>query len=185
MDSVKTKSESILGKIVSTSPVEIRLERGQDKTEQEIPVNQIDVIFYSEEPGLLKNAKDSVLGERYEEALNALARIKTNLITNKAILEDIDFFTALCTARLALGGNGKIADAGRLMIGFIKNYPESYHYFQACEIVGDLLVANRSYQQAEEYYAKVAKAPWIDYQMRSGRGHRTRTFGARQELPRP
>ncbi|MGA2799467.1 MAG: tetratricopeptide repeat protein, partial [Thermoguttaceae bacterium] len=63
---------------------------------------------------------------------------------------------------------GKIADAGRLMIAFTKNYPESYHYFQACEIVGDLLVANRSFDQAEEYYAKVAKAPWPDYQMRAG-----------------
>jgi tetratricopeptide (TPR) repeat protein len=54
------------------------------------------------------------------------------------------------------------------MIAFTKNYPDSYHYFQACEIVGDLLVANRSYAQAEEYYAKVAKAPWPDYQMRAG-----------------
>ena len=54
------------------------------------------------------------------------------------------------------------------MIAFTKNYPDSYHYFQACEIVGDLLVANRSFDQAEEYYAKVAKAPWPDYQMRAG-----------------
>ncbi len=78
-------------------------------------------------------------------------------------------FTPLCqAAHLAIGGAGKIADAGRLMIAFTKNYPDSYHYFQACEIVGDLLVANRSFDQAEEYYAKVAKAPWPDYQMRAG-----------------
>ena len=55
------------------------------------------------------------------------------------------------------------------MIAFSKNYPDSYHYFQACEIVGDLLVANHSFDQAEEdLTARFAKSAWPDYQMRTG-----------------
>jgi tetratricopeptide (TPR) repeat protein len=168
LDSIKTKSGVVSGKIVSSSPLKVEIAQGANPEHKEIPVNQIDVIYYSEEPSSLKNAKNNILGGHYEEALNVLSHLKTDLISRKELHEDIDFYTALSSAHLAIGGEGKIADAGRLMIAFTKNYPDSYHYFQACEIVGDLLVANRSFDQAEEYYAKVAKAPWPDYQMRAG-----------------
>jgi tetratricopeptide (TPR) repeat protein len=170
LDSIKTKSGGVLGKIVSASPLKIEVEQtaAPSAERKEIPVNQIEVIFYGEEPGTLKNVKNSILGERYEEASTALSKLKTDVISRKELREDVEFYTALCAAKLAIGGSGKIADAGRLMIAFIKNYPESYHCFQACEMVGDLLAANRSYTQAEEYYAKVAKAPWPDYQMKAG-----------------
>jgi len=168
LDSIKTKSGVTLCKVVGASPLKVEIEQGAAAERKEIPVNQIDAIFYSDEPTPLKNAKNYILGERYEEALNALARIKTSDVSRKELREDIEFYTALAAAQSAIAGSGKIADAGRLMIAFIKNYPESYHYFQASEIVGDLLVANRSYAQAEEYYAKVAEAPWLDYRMRAG-----------------
>jgi tetratricopeptide (TPR) repeat protein len=168
LDSIKTKSGGVPGKIIRADPLNVEIEQISGSEPKEIPVNQIDVIFYSEEPTLLKNAKSNILNGRYEEALNQLSNIKTDVITRKELREDLDFYTALSSAQLAIGGTGKIADAGRSMIAFIKNYPDSYHYFQACEIVGDLLAANRSFAQAEEYYAKLAKAPWPDYQMRAG-----------------
>lgn len=168
LDSIKAKSGGILGKIVGTSHLKIEIEQGANAERKEIPVNQIDIVYYSDEPGPLKTAKNYILSEHYKEALNALARLKIDSISRKELHEDIEFYTALATAQLAIGGSGKIADAGRMMVAFTKNYPDSYHYFQACEIVGDLLVANRSYAQAEEYYAKLAKAPWLDYQMRAG-----------------
>ena len=167
LDSIKTKAGGILCKIVASSPVKVSIEQGANSESKEIPVNQIDVIYYSEEPASLKNAKNNILAGHDEEALNMLAHLKTDLISRRELREDIEFYTALSSAHLAIGGTGKIADAGRLMTAFIKDFPESYHYFQACEVVGDLLAANRSFAQAEEYYAKVAKAPWPDYQMRA------------------
>jgi TolA-binding protein len=168
LDSIKTKTGTVLGKIVSTSPLNVEIEQGANAERKTVPVNQIDIIFYNDELGSLRNAKNSILSEHYEEALNILSRLKIDAANRKELREDIEFYTALSTAQLAIGGSGKIADAGRLMIAFSKNYPDSYHYFQACEIVGDLLVVNRSYAQAEEYYTKLAKAPWPDYQMRAG-----------------
>ncbi len=165
LDSVKTKSGSIPGKIVSISP--LKVEVNQNGELKEISVNQIETIFYEAEPASLKNAKTSILSGRYEDALKALARVNTDEITRKELREDIEFYTALASAQLGLNRSGKIADARRLMIAFAKNYPNSYHYFQACETVGDLLVANRSYAAAEEYYAKLAKAPWPDHQLRA------------------
>ena len=45
---------------------------------------------------------------------------------------------------------------------------DNYHYFEASEVVGDLLVAVRQYAQAAKYYERLDKAPWPDYQMRAG-----------------
>jgi tetratricopeptide (TPR) repeat protein len=165
LDSIKTKSGVISGKIIRTSPLKVEIE--QNDASKEIAVNQIENITYDSEPYSLKEAKKSIRDEKYEDALKTLGHIKSDDISRKELLEDIDFYNALVASHLALNEPGKIADAGRLMIAFIKKYPDSYHYFQACEIVGNLLVENRSYAEAEDYYAKVAKAPWQDYQFRA------------------
>src|SRR5262249_40101553 len=43
----------------------------------------------------------------------------------------------------------------------------SYHYYEANELAGDLLVALGRYDQAAPFYAAIAAAPWPDYKMRS------------------
>ena len=86
----------------------------------------------------------------------------------REINQEIEFYTALCKAMLALGGSGEIKDAGRLMVAFIKNQSGSYHYLEACELAGDLYVAAGAYGAAADSYAELAKAPWPDYKMRAG-----------------
>ncbi len=43
----------------------------------------------------------------------------------------------------------------------------SYHYFAAMELLGDLAVALSSYENGIRYYGKLAEAPWPDYAMRA------------------
>jgi tetratricopeptide (TPR) repeat protein len=168
LDSIKLKKGGNLGTVINAGPLKIEIEQNANSQRKEIPVNQIDAIFFDGEPAPLTSAKNNALNGKFSEALNLLNQIKPDSLKRKELVEDLDYYTAYVSARLAIGGTGKITDAGRLMIAFMKNYPESYHHFQACEIVGDLLAANGSFAQAEEYYAKVALAPWLDYQMRAG-----------------
>ena len=44
------------------------------------------------------------------------------------------------------------------MEAFTKKYTTSYHYLEACELAGNLLVADRKYARAEPFYAELAKA---------------------------
>lgn len=166
-DSIKTTKSTLLGQVVGMSPVQVDLEQGSVGVTKEIPVNQIQTIFFENDPVELKTAKTHVLGGRCVEALAALERIKDEP-SRPEIRQDIEFYKALCTAKLALGGSGKIADAGRMMKAFADANGKSYHYFEASETVGDLLVAIRQYGQAAEYYARLEKAPWPDYKMRAG-----------------
>jgi hypothetical protein len=70
-------------------------------------------------------------------------------------------------ARLAMAGSGDMKDAGRLLFAFEQKNASNYHYFAACEVLGDLLVADRKYDKAEPFYAKLASAPWPDYKIKA------------------
>jgi tetratricopeptide (TPR) repeat protein len=169
LDTVRTTNGSKPGRIVATSPTQVDLEQSGATSPREIPVNEIQAVFFDLEPTDLKTAKLHVLAGRYADALTSLERIKR--LPNRAeIRDDIEFYKALCAARLALGGHGKPADAGRAMRAFLDAHADSFHGFEAAEIVGDLLVAVGQYASAAEYYAKLEKAPWPDYQMRAGVG---------------
>ena len=80
----------------------------------------------------------------------------------------MQFYKALAAARLALSGGGSIADAGKKMIAFERANRDSFHYFEACQTLGDLLAALGRFSVAESYYDKLAQAPWADYKMRAG-----------------
>ncbi len=166
-DIVKTAKSTMPGRIVDISPVKVDLELVASGTTKEIPVNQIQTIFYENEPAELKIAKTHALGGHYAEALAVLERIKQD-VGRPELRQDIEFYKALCAAKMALAGSGKIADAGRMMKTFADANGKSYHYFEASEIVGDMLVAVGQYTPAAEYYGRLDKAPWPDYKMRSG-----------------
>jgi hypothetical protein len=78
LDSVKTmKGPPVSGRVVGMTPVKVELEQGANGgIAKEIPVNQIQTIYYEDEPTELKIAKGHVLGGRYAEALASLQRIK-------------------------------------------------------------------------------------------------------------
>jgi tetratricopeptide (TPR) repeat protein len=176
LDNVKTVSGiTISGKIILISWDKVEIEQGTSdkKTTKEVPSNQIATIFFdSGSPALkkaLNNAKTEIAVKRqYAEGLKSLAKIKPDDLSAENLRQDYDFYLALATAKQALSGTGKIPEAGKSMLEFVKNNPESYHYLEACEVLGDLLLAVSSYPLAEEYYGKLAKAPWPDAKMKAG-----------------
>ena len=166
IDTVKTKNSSVLGNVTKMSALEVTTE--VNGAEKKTPVNQIEVIYYENEPTMLKTARSALAAGRYKDALAVLEKIDASNVSREEIKQDIAFYKALCAARLALAGSGDVKEAGSQLVGFVNRNPNNYHYFEACEVVGDLLVAAGSYANAETFYGYLAKAPWPDYKMRSG-----------------
>jgi tetratricopeptide (TPR) repeat protein len=166
-DTIKIGKSSLYGDIIGMDSDKVELRQTGNALVKQIPVNEIQVIFYESEPPDLKTAKTQVLAGRFAEAFAALKKIE-KMPTRAEMVQDIEFYKALCAAKLALGGNMKIVDAGRMMKAFADANPKSYHYFEASEVVGDLLVAIGSYAPAAEYYARLDAAPWPEYKMRAG-----------------
>ncbi len=166
-DTIKTSSTTITGKITEVSPTQVTIEQ-RSGGEKQLPVNQIETVFYDDEPTLLKTARTAVAAGRYEDALTALEKVDAAEIKRPEVKQDLQFLKALASAKLAMAGSGGIAEAGSAMASFVSSNPTSFHYLKAAEVVGDLLVAAGKAEAAQRYYGEVAKAPWPDYQMRAG-----------------
>ncbi|MEN6459377.1 MAG: tetratricopeptide repeat protein [Thermoguttaceae bacterium] len=168
LDTIRTHGtpSSLSGRITAMDAVNVELQQGSAATVKDVPVNLIQLIQYEGEPRDLRKAREHILEGRYAEAITALGRIKEEP-SRPEIQQDIQFYKALVSAKLALAGSGKIVDAGRMMKAFVDANPKNYHYFQASEIVGDLLVASRHYAPASDYYARLAKSPWPEFKMRA------------------
>ena len=163
-DVIKTAKTRYSGKLVQMTSLEVTIATAVKN--ETVPVNQIQVIDFDEEPSPLKKARTSITSGRYEEAMTALEAVKDE-VTRAEVKQDVEFYTALAASRLALSGGLEISEAGKLMADFVGKYPQNYHYLEANEMVGDLLVANMQYGDARKYYDRVGKAPWPDYKMRA------------------
>ncbi len=159
-----------MGDVVRTSATEVTLQTRGSSTSTKVPVNEIRSIRYSDEPARLNTARTAIDAGRNEDAVTGLEGINVAEIRRKEIQEDVAFYTALAKARIALAGADPeaVVEAGKLMAGFVKASPGSYHYYHACEVLGDLYVAVGQYAAAQGFYVQVAQAPWPDYQMRAG-----------------
>jgi tetratricopeptide (TPR) repeat protein len=169
-DAVKTSTGTVAGQVIKMSPLEV-LVKQQGTAEKKVPVNTIQSIVYEGEPSSLNAARVAAGHGQYQDALdllNDVQKIDPSKMDRDEMKQDVDFYKAYCTGRLALGGTGAISDAGKMLVQFTEKAPGSYHYLAACELVGDLLVADGKYSASEFYYGKLAQAPWPDYKMRAG-----------------
>jgi hypothetical protein len=163
------KDKAPMGRIVSITPQQVEIEpQTSIGVTRQIPVNEIKSVQFDEEPTALAQARKFMGEGEYAEALDRLEKFVPAENLRREIGTEVEYFKAYCAAELALSGNADIPKAGSRMVDFLNDHESSYHYYQACELIGDLLAANRAYTQAEPYYRKLAEAPWPDYKMRAG-----------------
>ncbi|HEY5311240.1 MAG TPA: hypothetical protein VIK18_01930, partial [Pirellulales bacterium] len=159
----KLSGGTVNGTIESIGKTEVVLKKttGADET---VPVNDIDVIYFDGEPPLLKSVRSSAASGAYTHALNTLEKFDASSITRPEIQQDVQYYRALCHARMALvsGVSQSLLDAGKEMLGFVSTNPTSYHALAANELVGDLLMAVDKPDLAQKYYGEVAAAPFPD-----------------------
>lgn len=165
VDRVKlTSGGQQTGEVTGSTPTELTLEIGA--TRKQLPVNELETIQFEGEPSGLTQGRQAIAAGRYAEAAALLAKVPPDY-KRPILTQEVQFFQALATARLALAGNGSIQDAGKRLLAFEKANPTSFRYFEACEALGDLLVAMGNYPVAESYYTKIASAPWPEYKMKA------------------
>jgi tetratricopeptide (TPR) repeat protein len=166
VDRVRLLRSSESGDVTDVSPTEVTLDKGSGGTRR-IAVNDIRSILFDGESLELTQARLHARNGGYQTALDALRTIDLSSVQRDLVRQDVEYYQALCAAKLALAGKGEVVDAGRQLNDFVRSQPQSFHYFEAVEVIGDLLMASDKFDRAERQYAELAKAPWPDYQMRS------------------
>jgi len=170
LDQVFTKTAApkpyYYGKIISMTSTAIGFEPQGGKGPGEIQANEVIRITFDDSPGYLLSAQDAMLHGNYEKALDSLEKDVAG-DRRPEVVQEIAFCRAYSAAQLALSGAEDPNQAGKLMFDFIKNFASSFHYYKACELMGDLCVTVDKFDMANKYFSKLAEAPWADYKIRA------------------
>jgi tetratricopeptide (TPR) repeat protein len=162
----KTNGDTLRGDVAMSSPNEVVVTRANG-TEETVPVTDIERIEFEGEPVQFRLVRSSVANGNYDAARRQLERLEDDPPERAEIQADFAWYKALIAARLALG-DADVRAAGELVRTFLADYPNSYHFLPATELLGDLLVAVKAYSHAEAAYAVLRDSPFPYFRMRAG-----------------
>lgn len=156
IDRVRRQNGVDSGQITAVTPLGVTISKSG--VESTVPAEEIEAITFAGEPGELNSARNALQAGRAQDAVESLAKITVADISREEIIADVDFYTALAKAQLALAGNGDLATAATDVRNFMAKHGKNFHVPQAIETLGDLLAADKQSAAARSEYAKLAKA---------------------------
>ncbi|MFC1757437.1 hypothetical protein ACFL2H_01540 [Planctomycetota bacterium] len=162
----KGRSSNVLGRITATTKDSVEVTKGTKK--RKVNVNEIRRVTFGSEPGGLKSARQAVMGEQYEQALEALNRVEPDNRDTKFIRTEIEFYKAYAAGQLALRNSANANAAARGLVSFLKKNKNSFHVYESKVLLGDLAVALGNFDAAVRSYGDYASAPFPEYKIRGG-----------------
>jgi len=156
------------GNVTSVSKTTITVAKGAGGARKvEVPVNRVHRVTFAGEPTELSQARVNVYNGGFENAASFLEEIDISTVSRPEVKTDIEYYKAYAEAQKALSGSGDLDAAQTQMFNFVKNNLNSFHYYEACEVLGDLAVASNDYPKAVQFYEQLEKTAWPDFQIRA------------------
>ncbi len=166
LDRVYPEKGSVVSGVVKTiSPVEVTVSVGS--ADQKVPTNTIRKIIFEGDPAPLNSARSALLEDQFETAQAELQRVDMSKLARDESKAEFMFFVSYTTAKLALAGREDAAKASKMMTEFVRRYPQSWHFYQAAQTLGDLAMAQKS-PDAAKYYAALSNSPFPEYKLKAG-----------------
>jgi tetratricopeptide (TPR) repeat protein len=144
-----------------------------------ISSGDIELILFAGDNALQKAQLAATKGE-FKDAADLLEGIRPTELNREMVRAEVAYWKAYCAAKIALSGQSESDDsgeqkdpaaaakqAGSEMLAFLKDHPTTYHYYEANEIVGDLLMAIGQYENAQKFYDKLSESPSADVKARA------------------
>jgi len=161
----RTKGTPHRGRVSEVSRDAVTVEVAGNK--QPVGVNEIVRVAFAEDPVDLSTARSAIIQKNYNQALQDLKKIDGQRLANAFVRQDLEYYKALCQAKQAMSEGGDKAAATEAMLNFVKAAPQSYHFYEAAEVLGDLAMSSGKWADAVKYYGPISNAPWPEYQMRA------------------
>jgi len=180
-DRIKVLSDTsaVYGTIETITRNEVTV--SQPNGNKTVPVNDIVSLQLAGEPIEVKEARAAAAKGDYDAALQALDKVKADDVTRDLVRQEMEYLKFLYAARLAITAQAAGDDddapkqdpveaakqAGGNLNKYIKDHPNTMHYYEANETLGELLAAIGNYDAAATFFKELGTAPWPDYQARA------------------
>lgn len=154
------EGNNVSGAVSQTSARGVQLSKAG--ATQNISAGDILKILYEGDPPPLTRGRELALKGEYAKALGELKNVAIAGLPRDVMKADAAFYTVLCQARLALAGKGNKEEASKQTLAFAGRFKDSWHFFDAARLLGDLELALGNNDQALKYYGYLANAPSSD-----------------------
>lgn len=162
----KNNGEQVKAPVQAVSKEGVTFEKG-GKQETLKPF-EITAIRFSDAPPTMISIISQVINGGYENAIKSLDGIDAGSLERAESKQELQYLKAYCNGRLALGGSVDVNEAGKQLREFVKAFPDSYHYYPANELLGDLAAAAGKYDAAAGFYKMLADSSFDEYKTRAG-----------------
>lgn len=154
----------ISGQIVSFTKTTLTIKaQGSNRN---VSVNDIRRVNFKEDPPNLQTGRSKAVTGRYDAALADLKLVDYAAIERAEVKADLVFYRAYCEGRLSLSSGGDKKKAIADMLNFVRKASNSFHFYEAAELLGDLSVGTADYASASKYFGAIAAAPWPSVAMK-------------------
>jgi len=153
------------GLISAVSPQQVTIQT--TGIARNIEVKDILKVTFDDEPSELTTARQRALAGQFGNAIEELGKVNEAEITNEVIKQDVVYYRAYSAAKHAMSSGEDKKAAQEQLAAFFEANQQSFHFFEAAELLGDLAFAQADYASAETFYWRLAEAPWPEYQLRA------------------
>lgn len=149
---------AVTGKITEMTRNNVVMEvRGVKENFQAIDIQRI---LYEGEPASYTKAKEAVLTEQWEDAMDSLKKVDFKSILRDDIKKEFEFYVGLVQAKMAMSGQGDPAAAEARLLNFVKANSNSFHFFNSSDALGSLAASTGGHDRALKYFAALASSPF-------------------------
>lgn len=156
---------AISGTVTGTSRNAVTIKTGSST--QEIPADQVRKILFDGDPAPLTNGREFVLEGQYDQALAMLKTVDESALKRSVAEADLIFYRIFSQGQLALAGKGDIKASATAALAFAGKYQDSWHFYEAAKLLGNLALALDNYDSAIKYYASLRSAPSVETKIES------------------
>ncbi|MFM8282739.1 MAG: tetratricopeptide repeat protein [Planctomycetaceae bacterium] len=151
---------TLSGKVVALGRDEVQIEdRGGEI--RKVPIDRLRDVQFAGEPQSLRSARGMLARGSAAAAIEELAKVEAAELdgADAAVLADMEYVKAVAAGRAALISGSDPREPGRLVNDFITKHAESHHYYEAQELLGDLLARAGRVDNAIAAYSQLSKGP--------------------------
>lgn len=132
----------------------------------EVPANDIVDIKYGDEPPDVNLGRGKAAAGNLDGALEDFTKSAGAAGSDDNVKAEIAYLIARTTARQALEQDAsKLEDAAGKLSAFGSSHPNSYRFYDAKLMLGQVQLAQADYAAASGTFAALTSAPWPDYKM--------------------